>query len=81
MELFVEKHESEEKEWVFFLADYLKRKKQLVKRTEIKKEGVLFFEDPITSEIYSIADVSISPESLGSLKASFLKALEEPTND
>jgi len=41
----------------FFLADYLKRKKQLVKRTEIKKEGVLFFEDPITSEIYSIADV------------------------
>ncbi len=78
MELFTEKHESEEKEWVYFIADYLKRKKQLIKRAEIKKEGVIFFEDPITSEIYSIADVSISPESLSTLKASFLKALEEP---
>lgn len=80
MELFTQKHTCEEREWVYFLAHYLKRKKQLHLRSEIKKEGALFFEDPLTSQIYSIADVTISAKTLLHLKGSFIKALEDQTD-
>lgn len=75
LDLFIEKYEEGEKEWLYFLAHYLKRKKQLITRSEIKKEGILFFEDPISSEIYSIENVVISNAMLSTLKERFLQAL------
>ncbi len=78
MVLFVEKHQEGEKEWVYFLAHYLKRKKQLILRSEVKKEGLLFFEDPITTEVYTVAQIELTPKMLSTLKSSFISALDPP---
>lgn len=80
MELFLEKLEEEDKEWAYFLSQYLRRKKQLVLRSEIKKEGLLFFEDPIQAEVYTVADVNLSAQMLQTLKEQFIQALN-PTEE
>lgn len=81
MDLFLEKIEEKEVEWVYFLAHYLKRKKQLIVRHEIKKEGYLFFEEPISSEIYSVEEIPISIATLNYLKENFILKLNEPQDN
>lgn len=81
MDLFLEKMDEGSAEWVYFLAHYLKRKKQLIARSEIKKEGYLFFEEPISTEIYSVKDIPISMETLSHLKENFISKLNEPQDN
>lgn len=76
MELFKEAHKGPDAQYLLFIAQYLKRKKQLVQRPEIKKEEMLFFEDPKTSEVYALAKTEIKPAKLTEFKVLFLEALE-----
>lgn len=75
MELFFEAYQQDNSEYLLFIANYLKRKKQLHMRPEIKKETMLFFEDPKTSEVYAIPKKEISPTKLGEYKRLFLESL------
>lgn len=81
MELFTTKYEAKDQEWIYFLAHYLRRKKQLVFRSEIKKDGLHFFEDPITTEVYTISDVPLSDQRLLELKEEFIRALNDPEEE
>ena len=76
MELFKEAYKKEDVEYLLFIAQYLKRKKQLFIRSELKKEETLFFEDPKTSEVYGIPKKEISPSKLGKFKELFMQGLE-----
>lgn len=75
MELFFDAYQKEDTEYLLFIANYLKRKKQLLMRPEIKKETMLFFEDPKTSEVYAIPKKEISPTRLTEFKKLFLENL------
>lgn len=76
MELFKEAYKEDNPEYLLFIAQYLKRKKQLVMRPEIKKDETLFFEDPKTSEVYGIPKKEIAPDKLGQFKHLFIQNLE-----
>ena len=78
MELFKEAYKEDDVEYLLFIAQYLKRKKQLSMRPEIKKEATFFFEDPKSSEIYGIPKKEIPPDKLGDFKALFIQKLESP---
>lgn len=53
--------EKSDKTLLFVLALYLQRKGQLILRSEIKKEGGLFFEIPTSGEILSVEIVVVTP--------------------
>ncbi|MCH9631748.1 MAG: hypothetical protein S4CHLAM6_00650 [Chlamydiae bacterium] len=76
MKLFKEEQKGPNSEYLLFIAQYLKRKKQLIQRPEIKKEELLFFEDPKTSEVYGIPKTQIHPDKLAGFKTLFLEQLE-----
>lgn len=76
MELFHEAYKGDDGEYLLFIAQYLKRKKQLNKRPEIKREEMLFFEDPKSSEVYGIPKKEIEPSKLEKFKALFIQSLE-----
>lgn len=75
MELFKEKVEQGEMKAALFLAQYLQRKKQLIHRKEIKKEGFLFYEDPLSEELYPLEKEETSLTDLQELKKIVLKEL------
>ncbi len=77
MELFKHEQEGSNGEYLLFIAQYLRRKKQLVQRPEIKKEELFFFEDPKTSEVYGIPKMQIHPDKLLEFKTLFLEQLEK----
>ncbi len=77
MELFKEEERGSNVEYLLFIAQYLRRKKQLIQRPEIKKEERLFFEDPKTSEVYGIPKAHIDPEKLSEFKALFFEQIEK----
>lgn len=77
MELFEQAQIQDDAEYLLFLAQYLKRKHQLVQRPEIKREEHLFFENPKTSEVYGILKTSIDPNKLKELKERFLNELSD----
>ena len=77
MAIFKEEQKGDNREYLLFIAQYLKRKKQLHQRPEIKKEKLLFFEDPKTSEVYGIPKVQIEPKRLAKFKSLFFEQLEK----
>ncbi len=76
MEIFLSAYKNEDLEYLFFVAQYLRRKKQLVLRSEIKKENRLFFEDPKTSEIYALVKKDVPLSDVNKLKVQFINELE-----
>lgn len=77
MELFKEAQHGSDPQYLLFIAQYLKRKRQLVQRPEIRKEEILFFEDPKSSEVYGITKAAVEPEKLILFKEQFLAALNK----
>ncbi len=81
MDLFKEVYQTNDKEYLFFIAGYLKRKKQLLVRNEIKKENMVFFEDPKTSEVYALVNSTIAPSLLNTFKERLIEELKEEVLD
>ncbi len=85
MALFVFLFEREEDPTLlYFLAQYLKRKKQFIRRPEIKEEGKIFFEDGQTGEIYSVSESIPRSNEISALKrrwTEYLASFEQMADD
>lgn len=77
MELFIESLEENDQAKAYFLSQYLKRKKQLIQRTEVKKEGFFFFEDPIKAELYSVPIVEVHAQTFFNIQKEILDQLKD----
>ena len=75
MELFKEQMDLKSGSYCYFLADYLRRKRQLVLRSELKKESMIFFEEPITNEVFGLEKIHLKAEDLHLFKKRFLDEL------
>ncbi len=54
--------EKEKQKALFILAQYLERKRQLVKLTDAKNPNMLFYELPESGELFSVEPQRIAPE-------------------
>lgn len=76
MDLFIEKIQGNEEKAACFLAHYLKRRQQLILCSELKKDGLVFFEDPKSSEVYTLKSYHMSYEEAFAYSKDILSQVE-----